>query len=341
MKPLIEMPAKETRPGERLVDRVSDSSGCTGRLALGTAQLGMPYGVANRRGRPSRGEAVAILDGALLGGIRCLDTAAGYGAAEELIGRHLRERSSKDPLALAPTAEVTVVTKLALGERDNPAGIRAALRMSRRRLGVKPGVALLHDPRLLAHWQGSVGDALRACRAEGEVGAIGVSVYTPEQFAIALEHPDIDVVQAPFSVLDRRLEQTGLLARAHARGVGVMLRSVLLQGLLAMEPSDYPAWLESSAALLRWRELCSRYGATPQATALRFVLERTTPATVVIGCESKGQLQELLRAANGPRLPGELVEELEEMASTDTRLIDPSTWPVPSSRPVGEGIDAT
>jgi aryl-alcohol dehydrogenase-like predicted oxidoreductase len=292
-----------------------------GRLALGTAQLGMPYGVANRRGQPSAGEAAAILDRALLGGIHCLDTAAGYGEAESIIGHHLRER--------APRGEIAVVTKLAIEDDGDRAGVRAALAASRRRLGAAPDAALLHDPSLLARWDGPVGDALRACRADGEVGAIGVSIYTPEQFAFALELADIDVVQAPFSVLDRRLEQAGLLARAHARGVRVMLRSVFLQGLLTMEPADHPAWLRFAAApLTRWREICAHYEVALRTAALRFALERTAPATVVVGCESVEQLEQLLAIASGPDLPVELVAELEDLASADRGLLEPTSWPV-------------
>ncbi|HEV3069834.1 MAG TPA: aldo/keto reductase [Solirubrobacteraceae bacterium] len=296
-------------------------SASAGRLVLGTAQLGMPYGVANRHGQPSAGEAAAILDRALLGGIRHLDTATDYGDAESLIGRYLRGREQN--------AGVTVVTKLRIEDGSGPAGVCVALAASQRRLGAAPGVALLHDASLLGHWEGPVGDTLRTCRAEGRVGAIGISVYTPEQFEIALELTDINVVQAPFSVLDRRLEQAGLLVRAQARGVRVMLRSVLLQGMLTLERADYPKWLKPIAApLFLWHELCARHEVAPQIAALRFVIERTEPAMIVVGCESTGQIEELLEAANGPDLPADLVGELEALATSDTRLIDPTNWPL-------------
>ncbi|HEY7953350.1 MAG TPA: aldo/keto reductase [Solirubrobacteraceae bacterium] len=302
---------------------VSDISTPVGRLALGTAQLGMPYGVANRRGQPSADEAEEMLEYALRGGIRCLDTAGGYGDAESVIGRHLRAR--------AAGPDVAVVTKLAPLSED-AAGVTAALAASRRRLGFAPTAALLHDPRQIAGWEGPLGAALRDCRALGQVQAIGVSVYTPEQFALALELQEIDLVQAPMSVLDRRIERAGLLERARTVGVSVMLRSVFLQGLLLLPAKAHPQWLGSTAApLARWRELCERYEVAPQHAALRFVLQRTAPAGVVVGCESVGQLRELLAAAGGPELAVELVadlEELAELAGADARLIDPRSWPV-------------
>lgn len=306
--------------------RSSSVEAAAARLALGTAQLGMPYGVANRRGQPSAGEATAILGCALRGGIRCLDTAASYGAAESLIGEYLRTR--------APDTSATVVTKLALPRTPRRVDVRDALAASRRRLGRAPDAVLLHDPNLLGQWRGTLGEELRACRANGEVRAIGVSVYTPEQFALALEFADIDVVQAPFSVLDRRLEQLGLLTRAHARDVHVMLRSVFLQGLLLMDPSKHPSWLVgASAPLVRWWKLCERWAMEPRKAALRFVLERTAPATVIVGCESETQMRELLRTARGPDLAEEFVAELERLAVADVTLLEPTNWPPRVARP--------
>jgi hypothetical protein len=49
---------------------------------------------------------------------------------------------------------------------------------------------------------------------------------------------------------------------------------------------------------------------------------------IVVGCESTGQIEELLEAANGPDLPADLVGELEALATSDTRLIDPTNWPL-------------
>jgi aryl-alcohol dehydrogenase-like predicted oxidoreductase len=290
------------------------------RLVLGTAQLGMPYGVANTGGQPSLQDAWAMLGLALDSGIHTLDTAAAYGEAEATIGRYLRERT--------PAAPIAIITKLALDADAEDAAVRAALAASRSRLGVTPAAVLLHDPDLLQCWRGPMGTTLRACRAEGLVGAIGVSVYTPEQCAAALELPELNVVQAPFSVLDRRLEQAGLLADAHARGVDVLLRSVFLQGLLTMPAGDCPAWLDFAAAPLRaWRAACARHCVEPRMAALRFVLERTAPARVLVGCETQTQLRQLLAVAHGPDLPVELTGELEQLASNDTRLLDPRGWP--------------
>lgn len=57
------------------------------RLALGTVQFGLPYGVANQQGQVSMETATAILDCARANGIDTLDTAIAYGESEQNLGK--------------------------------------------------------------------------------------------------------------------------------------------------------------------------------------------------------------------------------------------------------------
>src|SRR5207249_4407125 len=56
----------------------------TNKFILGTAQLGIPYGI-NNKGRPLHDESLAILKAAQGGGINTLDTADAYGDATNII----------------------------------------------------------------------------------------------------------------------------------------------------------------------------------------------------------------------------------------------------------------
>ncbi len=68
-------------------------------LVLGGAQFGMPYGIANRAGKPGDDELHAILALAEAAGVSHLDTAAGYGDSEHRIGSALgpTARSASSP----------------------------------------------------------------------------------------------------------------------------------------------------------------------------------------------------------------------------------------------------
>ena len=56
------------------------------RLALGTVQFGLPYGIGSSQ-KNAVGEADSILNAAWLGGIDTLDTAISYGECEQLLGK--------------------------------------------------------------------------------------------------------------------------------------------------------------------------------------------------------------------------------------------------------------
>ena len=51
---------------------------------------------------------------------------------------------------------------------------------------------------------------------------------------------DIDLVQLPLNILDRRLIDSDILARLKNRGVEIHVRSVFLQGLLLMPKNQIP-----------------------------------------------------------------------------------------------------
>ena len=171
------------------------------RLALGTAQFGMPYGIANRTGQVSDAEAQDILQQARGAGIDTLDTAMAYGESEARLG------------ALGVRAW-QVVTKLPAVDdhcADVHGWVQQSLASSLERLRVDRLYALLlHRP---AQLLGSRGDeifrALTDVKSQGVVGKIGVSIYAPAELEQLWPCFRPDLVQAPFNVLDRRLSDSG------------------------------------------------------------------------------------------------------------------------------------
>src|SRR4051794_8710200 len=74
-------------------------------FVLGTAQLGMNYGLVNRAGKPTKQAAVEMLKYAIAHGVTALDTARAYGEAECLMGEALTGNSQSG---------IHVITKLEL-----------------------------------------------------------------------------------------------------------------------------------------------------------------------------------------------------------------------------------
>ena len=65
------------------------------KIAIGTAQFGLDYGIANKHGRVSANEIRSILNFALENNINTLDTAKVYGNSEKSIGDYLEESKKK------------------------------------------------------------------------------------------------------------------------------------------------------------------------------------------------------------------------------------------------------
>ncbi len=296
------------------------------RLALGTVQLGMNYGIANRTGRPERGAAHALLRKAWDHGIRVLDTAQAYGDAETVIGSFL---------AAAPGCDFQVVSKLPPGiDVNNADAIVAAVRISVTRIGRPLAAMLLHDEKMLDRWHDGLGEGLLRAIDEGLCATAGVSIYRPERFAQALDMPTITVIQAPFNALDRRLLDSGLLTRAAKRGRAVFLRGAFLQGLLTMTPEALPSHMAFAVGTLRrWHMACRDADLAPDEAALSFAMARAPEAQIVIGCETRAQLdRNLAIASNMPS--DDALALLDSVPPGDAMVVNPSLWPA-AERGVG------
>jgi len=302
------------------------------RLTLGTAQLGMEYGLVNDRGQPSTVHAVAIVRKAIAHGVTALDTARAYGTAEEVLGRALGG-------AWAPRAEV--ITKLdltVLPEDASPAQARTrvdeSVDRSCRALGLEQlAVVLVHDWRHRHSWQAAAWDRLLQLREGGKIGIVGASVYQPKEALEALEDPTVGHLQIPMNVLDWRWGAAGVdQAITDRPDVIVHARSALLQGILAHPISRWPIVDRNRAAecaqLLA--ELVQEWG-RESVTDLCLAYVRSLPwvTSVVVGCETMQQLDENLRLFCQPGLSADQCQELRRrIPRMPESLLNPSNWKI-------------
>jgi aryl-alcohol dehydrogenase-like predicted oxidoreductase len=287
------------------------------RLCLGTAQFGLRYGIANKTGQVEFAEVGDILRIARSSGIDMLDTAIAYGSSEQTLGA-IGIRDWKVITKLPP------FDRLSFSAADAGAWVRTHFQASLERLQLpRLQGLLLHRPADLLEEHGpAIYAALRALKDAGLLDRIGISIYDPAEIAPLLSRFEIDLLQAPFNVIDRRLESSGWLARLHARGIEVHTRSAFLQGLLLMPSSERPIRFERWIALWNlWSEWLKTAQVDPVAACLRFVLARPQIARVVLGVDNAAHLRQLISASDAsvPTVPPDL-------ASEDLDLIEPSRW---------------
>jgi aryl-alcohol dehydrogenase-like predicted oxidoreductase len=290
----------------------SQTSPAVSRLALGTAQFGLDYGIANKGGRISDEGAAAILATAAAAGVDTLDTATLYGDSEQRLGR----------IGVQAWDVVSKLPAVPAGCADVRAWVREEVARSLARLGI-PRLAglLLHRPNELGHTHGpALFAALEELREEKQVGKIGVSIYTPDELAPIVARHAIDLVQAPLNLLDRRLVRSGWLDRLAGQGVEVHARSVFLQGLLLMprRPDAFGRWAPLWA---RWDQWLAANRQPALGACLQFVLSFPQIARVVVGVDSAEHLRAIVAAAAaGGGWP-------DDIWSDDPLLLNPSQWP--------------
>lgn len=299
----------------REVDKIAS------RLVLGTAQLGMPYGIANRTGQPDFEMARSIVQTAWEHGIREFDTAQAYGESEAVLGRAFA--------SLGISNEVRIITKLDPKlEPDQGKNIQRAVYDSLKRLRVPClyGI-MLHREEWLDNLERGLGTMLKTLIFDGTVRYLGVSLYTPAQALRALESDILEMIQVPANILDRRFADAGVFDLANGKGKQVYIRSVFLQGLLLIRPKDLPARLGfAETTINKLENMCAQYKYTRQEMALLYIKEKYPQAKIVIGAETAAQLEQNLTIwkDNFRSISG--IKEFDGWPITDERIINPALW---------------
>lgn len=291
------------------------------KLALGTVQFGLCYGVANTTGKPDDVEVRAILDHAAVAGVRVLDTAYLYGDSESVLGR-----------CLPKGHDFSIITKTpkfsGMGSAAAVSALHAAFSESCTRLRVSSVYGLMvHDAGDLLDKQGDVlWQTMSELRTDGRVSRIGASVYSGSQIDALLQSYPIELIQLPLSLLDQRLLRNGQLDRLHERGVEIHVRSVFLQGALLMTPDALPAHLKGLSSQLDEIALrAGRLGINQLQAALRFVSGLPQVSAVVCGVDSLAHFDELKSALDTP-VPTLSATDADACACHDSSLLDPSQW---------------
>lgn len=275
---------------------------------LGTAQWGNGYGATNTVGRITDSGIADIVAVAREWDITAIDTAAGYGDAE----RRLR-----------PHAHGFEITTKVTGTADVVEQILSAQRI----IGVdRLHAVLIHD------WDELDDESrMRTVRSLGRlhdahgVQRVGVSIYdeagvTSAVDAFARRRCPLGALQVPANVLDRRLDESEVLAELAAEGTEIVVRSVFLQGILLSAGGG----LADHADVVRFRTAAqSESSEASLVTACLAHARALNWAThVVVGATTAPELTEICEAWSSAT-PGLAPAD---WASTDPDLIDPRRW---------------
>ncbi len=255
------------------------------KLSLGTVQFGLNYGISNKDGKPKLNKVQEIINFVSNSGINCYDTASAYGDSEVVLGKTIQNNNS------------LIVSKLSSDLFKNAL---SNIEVSLKNLQLQTMFGLLlHDSSLLHKWKESDTKMVTKLKDKNKIIYFGVSIYTNEDFDLALENDNIEIIQIPFNIFDLRAYKYNWFEKAKVRNKLIFIRSIYLQGLLLMELSDIPKKLKKATVYIeKLDEIANKLEITRIQLIFSFVYFIAKDAILLFGCETLVQAKENLDILN-------------------------------------------
>ncbi|MBD2325478.1 aldo/keto reductase [Alkalinema sp. FACHB-956] len=261
---------------------------------------------------------------AIEAGITLFDTAEvyGLGESERLLGKFLQQ--TRQPILLA--------TKyMPLPWRFSPNQVRDAVKASLDRLQRdRIDLYQIHQPVSFLISQQTLLDTLAAEVQAGRITALGVSNYSATQMRqahkiLADRGIPLAVNQVPYSLLDRKIETSGVMETAKELGVTILAYSPLAQGLLTgkyspetaqnpvmgarrLDPRFNPQGLQKIQPLVKLlQKIGENYDCTPAQVALNWLMAQGSVVPIP-GAKTANQAQQNAGALGWALTPEEITQ---------------------------------
>ncbi len=282
-------------------------------MILGTAQIGLNYGISNRIGQPSKDQAKLLFETAKTHGITILDTANAYGDSEKIIGEldvyGFRVISKLPNLAKIQYSDKSQITKVYLQQ--------TLLNIKQKQLHAY----LLHSIDNLDFNGENLWQEMLNLKNQGLTNMIGYSLYSPKQLDLYFHRFKPDIVQIPMNIIDREFQKSGWLKKLKDNGVQIHARSIFLQGLLLMgcesQILKFPKYIDIWSRLQNEIKLT---GLSALEYCLAFVNQIEELDEIIVGVNSASELQEIVGCFSSK------ISAPIELTSSDENLIYPFNW---------------
>jgi len=254
-------------------------------------------------------------------GVNWVDTAPvyGFGHAEEVVAKALRGR--RDEVVLASKFGLLWDAEGKTYRDGRPATVRKEIEDSLRRLQTDH-LDIYHQ-----HWPdwdfktpvAETMEVLVGLQEAGKIRHIGVSNYDVTQLGEALGVHHVDSLQPPYNLVDRSAE-TELLPYCQAHGVGVVVYSPLMNGLLAGQMDEetkfsdtdwrgrderfYGEGLRQNLAMARRvKTVAEGLGCSQAQLAVAWTLANPAVTAAIVGFRNGEEPADLLEGLPGPLEP--------------------------------------
>ncbi|KAF3978340.1 MAG: aldo/keto reductase [Methylococcales symbiont of Iophon sp. n. MRB-2018] len=278
------------------------------KLAIGTVQFGVNYGVTNTVGQTPISGVRNIINLAKQHNINTIDTSPAYGNSEAVLG----EVGVNNWQIITKTIPLTSTKEVI--DRVN-ASLKQLKQNSIHGL-------LIHniDDIYKNNFQ-DLFTQLSNLKYQGVIKKIGFSCYTPNQVDFLLANFEFDIIQVPLNIFDQRLIQGDQLKKLKENGVEIHTRSVFLQGVLLDFDNLTNYFSTWHKQFTKYQLMVESSGLSLLEYALNFALNIKEIDKILVGVNSQQQLQEIITASTSKNQT-----ELKPFNIDDINLLNPALW---------------
>ena len=285
------------------------------KIILGTVQFGFNYGINNFDGKLSINKVFEIFNYAFKNNIRILDTAEVYGDVHSLIGKYHKNNPSK---------LFEIITKIPKGFKGN---LKKRLDIYLSQLNVKYLNSLFfHSTNDLKNNFMLLKNMIKF-KEEKIIKNIGVSVYNDNEINEILNYDAIDIIQMPFNLLDNYKIRENIITKIKAKNIKIHSRSVFLQGLFFIDPSDTnnQIALELSKELSIINKISKESKLSISELALNYCCSNEKIDNILIGVDNLNQLKENLNSIK-KNIPHKSINDINKIKVLNKDILNPNTW---------------
>jgi aryl-alcohol dehydrogenase-like predicted oxidoreductase len=285
------------------------------KIILGTAQMGLDYGVNNISGKIPLEESFKILLLAHKSGLTILDTAEVYGDAHKIIGEFHRKY---------PYLKFKIITKVPHNVPENLFWIKIQKYLDDLEVNFLE-VLMFHSFESLFNNYSLINFFVNF-KLKGYIKHIGVSVYTNDQLEYLLNVDEVSVVQLPFNLLDNINIKGELIHKLKAKGKIIHTRSTFLQGLFFKKNNDENVIVQKLNSELRLlKDICIQSNCSMEELALSYCIQQDFIDNVIVGVDSINHLDANIKASSFI-IGEESIRLINCIKVKDPNLLNPSLW---------------
>lgn len=283
------------------------------KLALGTVQFGLNYGINNPNGKIASNDILEIIKYCSENKIDTIDTAQAYGNSEEELGNAFCEINNP----------FKIVSKLLPSNTNSTIG---AFNLSLQKLKQTSIYAFLyHD--FTSYFQNQKSfESLIQLKNERKVEKIGFSLYFPKELEWLFENNiPIEIVQIPYNFFDRRFEP--YFEELKKRNVEIHIRSIFLQGIFFMNPDTLHNHFDSVKNKLKYlNKIADENLISMSSLCLNFANLNPNIDKIVVGINNLENLKENLNNIKEAEKVSKILANMSDLREENEDIILPYKW---------------